>query len=288
MSLGLVRFAIRQAALAAVCPPLAPDAAPPDTHPTLAERRWYDSLMSAFDDLAQDQRRPVGIIGTTDSTLGEKGERTGIREGGFGAVTLVFHLAIAALAYDEAAEAWLPSRPVTDAELEASLDLFEHQVIRAVVRSKLVRQLSPWGVREVRSIVDRDEESGVRLAGRRVEMDVSAYDDADLYDAAGPTTLLMEIAATMPAGSRQRVLLETMAETAAAPASAYDHVIYDIRLALDLGSGDPERTDVSVAITTDPDDTTPDPRDLLDTVDPEPEGPREETDPRPLDQAPRT
>lgn len=281
--MSLVRFALRQAALAAVCPPLGPADPLPSSHPTLAERRWHDSMMSSVRDLAADQRRPLGVVGTTDSVTAEKAKDDGLHGGGFAMTTLVFHLAIASLTL-EAGE-WVPARPVTDAELDASLDLFEHQVVAAVLRSPLVALCSPFGVHQVRSIVDREAESGVRLAGRRVEMDVSIYDDLDPAEWGETPRVLEALAAAMPAGSRQRTLLDTMAASAATPVSSFEETALAIGLALDLGlhgDAEAETEHLRAAVTTTAGEAPADPRTTADPTEPEPEGPIDETDPRNL------
>lgn len=254
--MSLIRFALRQAALAAVCPPFAPGDPEPTTHPTLAERRWYDSFMSSFDDLAQDQQRPIGVIGTTDSAVGERGDHDGVNQGGFANTVLVFNIGLAALkAFDdgENGPVFLPSSPVTDAELEASLDLFEHQVRAAVLRSPLVKLCSPWGVREIRSMVDRDE-TGARLAARRIEMEVSLYDELDESEWGEVPRVLRDLLAKLPAGSRQHDLVQVMADLAATPTTSSTDAMLTIRLGLDLTRNPDVETESLRAdvVTTDP------------------------------------
>jgi len=272
--MSLAKFALRQAVLAALVPPAG---AP---WPTMVGARWYDSLMGAHADLVSDAWRIVGVISTPDGQVRAKAENTDIgRNGGFASVVVVISLGMVRTV-PTGDGGYAVTTPATDAELDASLDLAEHQVLAAIARSRIVRAVSPLGIRGIVSLADRDPDSGQSLAGRRVEIEMSVIDDLDPGAVGEPPVVLARLIAALPEGSRQREIAERLAEQAATPtpeAAPLLPVTIDFR----VSPTDPEAAPgVRVDVTLDPEDTTADPAAILDPEEWDPEGPREETDPR--------
>ncbi|MCT8970586.1 hypothetical protein [Microbaculum marinisediminis] len=143
------------------------------THPTLAGRYWYDTLMEPVHEFGEDRTVPLGIV-YTDADGGPNVERAG---GGLTfdrSVELTLELVCATTR--KADDGVVIEMPQTDAELEAVLDLLEYQSIRA-----LTNVASTWGrlwgrmirgITEIASSRVMDSKGETRFAARTVTLTV--------------------------------------------------------------------------------------------------------------------
>ena len=144
--------------------------------PTLGGRYIFDSRLDPIEDLAADERRSIAVVYTEDDN-GEAGQKAGgppFKR----TVELAIELSVAALVTD--GTDYAAGIPVTDGELESSLDLFEAQV-RFVLfygpTGKLFRDLTGRRCNDIHSVPKRTAEEGVRLAMRTLRMKVTIPDD---------------------------------------------------------------------------------------------------------------
>lgn len=181
----LSRTALRLATMEAIAPS-ASVVGDAETWPTLATRYVFDSRLDPIADLKPEEKRPVAVIYTDDDN-GDPAEKAGgppfkrIAE-------LLIELSVVA-SVTEDGNTYAPGTPESDAELEASLDLFEAQV-RFVLfygpTGRLWRQLTGRRVTDIHSVPKRTSEEGIRLALRTLRMKVTIPDD--VYDPAPATT----------------------------------------------------------------------------------------------------
>jgi hypothetical protein len=277
--MSLTRLALRIAAMATLRPPVAPTAPPRTAWPTLAEGRVLEGALDKFDPASLRDRGAWIGVSTTGSETEERADFNGLRPG-FAWATLEFEIGIPA-ADDLGGGQMSIGFPATDAEIEANLDLLEHQIRMLILRSPLIAKVSPWGARKVSSVPYFTDDGSERLALRRIEMEMSIFDDLDEYGR--PPQALADLIAALPAGCREREILEVVGELAATPMTGYRATEY-IRLAFDLGpmTGTTTETEhVRADVALDP--AAPpvvDPRNAPIAPEPEPEGPIDDTDPR--------
>lgn len=138
-------------------------------HPTLAGRRWYDTLMEPEHQFGEDRPVPLGIVYTDDdSGRNVNAPGSGLAFDRSVALTLELVCAVTETVNDEV----VIGPPQTDAELEAILDLLEYQSLRA-----LTNIASPWGrlwgrmirgISEISSTRVMDSKGETRIAQRTV------------------------------------------------------------------------------------------------------------------------
>jgi hypothetical protein len=163
--------------------------------PTLAADRVFDSRIDPIEDLARDQRK-AGIAVYTQDDMGTGSQARGgppFKR----IVDLVFEIwQIASLPSVANPAVYEPGIPLTDAELEAELDLIETQIEftlffattgtvinlappgRTPIVKTLWRALTGGMVTDPRSTAHRDSEEGARLAWRTVTWKVQCPDDS--------------------------------------------------------------------------------------------------------------
>lgn len=160
----LERAALRIGAVMALTNGFVPLDAEAGTYPTLAGQRVYDSRMDPIEGLDSQELVPVVLV-YTDNT---DGESLSANNGGppfRHNVNLVFELSIGMYVDEETGVVVIQSEP----ELEAMLDLFEHQVRRAISHPSWL-----WS----RRLVEPGKDLLIRVASwdsqRYVERDASA------------------------------------------------------------------------------------------------------------------
>jgi hypothetical protein len=171
----LARTFLRLCALEAVCPsalPISDDAAP---WPTMGKSYWFDSRLDPIEDIAENERRPIGVM----YTEGEQQKRIA-QTGNLqfeSTVDLVFEISVIATDRAENGD-FIPGTAYTDAELEASLDAFENQVWHALIfgpTGRLFRRMAKK-VHSFQSHPMRSSEESGRLAMRTVLAKVELAD----------------------------------------------------------------------------------------------------------------
>jgi hypothetical protein len=174
--MSLARTALRLATVEA----LRPSAALPDgPWPTLAGAHVMDSALDPVDDLDPARRQAVISIYTEqdDADSGQSAGGPPFRR----AVELVLEISMVALGETgEPAGGYAPLVPVTDAELEASLDLVETQIMAALLglpSGRLWRRLTGKQIFSKRSVPFRTGEERIPLAQRTLTLRVRVPDD---------------------------------------------------------------------------------------------------------------
>ena len=178
--MSLSRTALRLATMEALAPSAAV-LANTGPWPTLATKYVYDSAIDPIEDLQPTERRPIAVIYTEDDA-GEGGQKAGgppFKR----IVDLVIELSVAVMLPD--GDVFVAGLPITDGELESSLDLFEGQVLFALMigpTGMLWRSLTARRVSETHSVPKRTGEEGIRLAMRTLRLKTQIPDD--VYPAA--------------------------------------------------------------------------------------------------------
>jgi hypothetical protein len=139
--------------------------------PTLAGKRWYDSLMEPEHQFGGDRPVPLGVVYTDEDAGPNKAQAgTGLVFDRTVALTLEL-ICATTLKTPDGVEIGMPQ---TDAELEAVLDLLEYQCIAA-----LTNPASSWallwgrltrGILEVSSTRVMDSKGETRMAARTVTL----------------------------------------------------------------------------------------------------------------------
>lgn len=146
--------------------------------PTLGKAYVYDSRLDPMDDVAETERRPVVAVYTEENDL----ER--IAQAGplfyRSAVNLVFEASVIATDRDDEASPFVPGIAITDAELEASLDVFEDQIFHALhygPSGALFRRMVKMPFLSWQSHPLRASQEAVRLAARtiRARIDIKEF-----------------------------------------------------------------------------------------------------------------
>jgi hypothetical protein len=139
--------------------------------PTLAAKRWYDSLMEPEHQFGGDRPVPLGVVYTDDDTGPNRAQA------GTGLVldrTVALTLELVCATTRKTPEGVEIGMPQTDAELEAVLDLLEYQCIAA-----LTNPASSWallwgrltrGILEISSTRVMDSKGETRMAARSVTL----------------------------------------------------------------------------------------------------------------------
>jgi hypothetical protein len=185
--MSLSRTALRLTAMEALRPSAIVLAGTAGPWPTLAAQYVFDSRLDPIGDLKDDERRPVVVIYTDDDS-GDAGQKAGgppfKRD-----VDLMFEISVAAMVTDDGAT-YAPGTPLTDGELEASLDLLEAQIRFSLMYAPcgvLWRNLTGRRVTSIHSAPKRTSEESARLAMRTLRLKTTIPDDD--YVAAPATAL---------------------------------------------------------------------------------------------------
>jgi hypothetical protein len=189
---------------------------------TIAQGRVYDSQLAAVDpkNFGEDAR-PTIII-TTDA---DKGSAVSDQNGGppfHRQIEVTFDLSM--VAREKVDKVYVPALPETDAQLEASLDLLEYQILRELTNGigplvllfqRLARITSHERYRQV------DDEHNVKLASRLMTLtcEMSTDDDEPVYNSGGviPSGFdllpepLRSVAAVLPENSYGRDICAKLA-----------------------------------------------------------------------------
>lgn len=180
----LARTFLRLCALEALRPSSRLEANGP--WPTLAANYVYDSRLDPMDDVAEDERRPVVAVYTEESDLDRIAQAGPVLYKS--AVNLVFELSVIATDRDDEASPFVAGIALTDAELEASLDVFEDQIYHALhfgPTGALFRRMIKLPCLSWQSHPMRASQEAIRIAARtiRVRIDLKEF----CYEAAPPS-----------------------------------------------------------------------------------------------------
>ena len=231
--MSFARIALRLTTMEALRPSAVVAANGP--FPTMAGTHVFDSRVAPISDVSPDERRPIAVVYTERDYY-----NPGQRAGGPPFLHLIDLVVQTSLVVrDTGAAEYTVGVPATDAELDASLDLFEAQILFCLVygpTGALWRKLTGRRILDIQSAVHRDSEDGARLAERtmtiRVAVDEDEFDPAPAVDPAGLDRLpepLRSIVAELAAGAYGAALAQGLA--AAAPVMPTAVPLRDVSLA---------------------------------------------------------
>ena len=151
-------------------------------YPTLAGFRIYDSKIEPVENVEVDAAYPMCVI-YTDYDRNAAAHASSLTAGR--TLTITFELLIGILSKDSDSADFRLNLPVTDSELEASLDVFEHQIYEALradtVPANVFRTIA-YGVEQVVSRRGATTEGGTKIAARQI-----TYEAKCLPEPASPT-----------------------------------------------------------------------------------------------------
>ncbi|MBN9308725.1 MAG: hypothetical protein J0I99_00725 [Devosia sp.] len=135
--------------------------------PTLAGPHIYDSKIEPVDSVDKDVAYPMCVIYTDyDRNAVAHRELTEPRS-----LTITFELLIGILSRDDQTPNYTLNMPVTDSELEASLDIFEFQIFEALradnAAANVFRTIC-YGPKQITSRRGATTEGGTKIAARQV------------------------------------------------------------------------------------------------------------------------
>lgn len=169
--MSLARTALRLAVIEALAPHALLAADGP--WPTIAGPRFFDSLVAPLDMTTLEHRVPVVGVFVDEQTTEGYGSATEVFGQGRQQVKLAFELVVP---FVEEGEVGLG---LTDAGLEARLDLLQYQILE---RLKAALHLKPLAavllsIGKVASTPWRDPDTQERLSSRRIELDAHIRQD---------------------------------------------------------------------------------------------------------------
>lgn len=167
--MSLVRFVLRQCAVAVL------------TGRTIAGARVFDSRVGpiAPDDFAAD-RTPILIVRTLKERRAPRSEQNGLAAGSDDTVELQIEAIVAA--HEIVGETVTLGLPESDAELEATLDVIEHEIDVELRDGADRPAFAAWyrlakRIHEAESDVIVDTESGLRLGARILTYSIEVATD---------------------------------------------------------------------------------------------------------------
>jgi hypothetical protein len=186
--------------------------------PTLAGKFVYDSRLDPIDDLSEDEVRPIAVIFTEEDNLDRFAQHGPILYAS--TVDLVIEISTIGKARADDGE-YAPGYAYLDPEIEAELDLLEHQIfwhLHFGPTGALFRKMAKLPLADWQSLPDRSSEEKVRLAKRTIRAKVPlrelCYEAAPLAPPTGLDrlpTLLAEIGAALSDTSAVRKLVDALA-----------------------------------------------------------------------------
>lgn len=143
--------------------------------PTLAGPNIFDSKIEPVEDMATDRIFPTCVVYTDyDKDHWTKGSK--VHKDRLMTVTLEL-LMVQAIKPDEAQEVYQLDCPMTDSEIETSLDVFEAQVYRALGSVSVAADAFNYICPSYDNVISRrgaSVEGGQRLAARQITMEMKA------------------------------------------------------------------------------------------------------------------
>ncbi len=149
-------------------------------YPTLAGPHIYDSKIEPVDSVDRDVAYPMCVVYTDydRNSVAHAATLTGERT-----LTVTFELLIGILTKDEETPNYTMNLPVTDSELEASLDIFEFQIFEALradnAAANVFRTIC-YGPQQITSRRGATTEGGTKIAARQITYETNTLPESSL------------------------------------------------------------------------------------------------------------
>lgn len=193
------------------------DAAP---YPTIAGHRVFDSRLDPIAMTVADERMPIAVVTTDD----DDGEAESTQNGGHPfhrTVSIMIETAVTTFMQDPDDPNGAPVLNTihTDAEIEAMLDVFDHQIKAALFGTGRWQSVWRKASRKVRSYSSKrfadPTQARIKFAERIIRIDVEIYDDAM------PQTLLLDAGQAVPPPALPAQVQAVVDAAATVPGNAY-------------------------------------------------------------------
>ena len=144
--------------------------------PTIAGPNWFDSKIEPVEDMETDKMFPCGVV-YTDYDFNHWNKGAGQNKRRLTTITLELLIIQAREVTKGERPAYRLDCPVTDSEIESSLDFFESQIFRALAAGNEASDAFSYLYASYDNVVSRrgaSAEGGQRLAARQISMEMTS------------------------------------------------------------------------------------------------------------------